>query len=71
MGFTLFYESPRQKLARLWAGTKRAVGTSATFGVAAVLAPIPGPHTIVMLGGMAVGAAFVFLTRKKDASKKK
>ncbi|OGH92839.1 MAG: hypothetical protein A2534_05175 [Candidatus Magasanikbacteria bacterium RIFOXYD2_FULL_39_9] len=63
--FTPFHEPIEKKIARWWAGTKRLVGTSAVGGVVAVLAPIPGPHTVVMLGGMVVGAAVAVVTRKK------
>lgn len=64
--FTKFHVSWREKLGNLWVGTKRVVGTSAVGGVIAVLAPIPGPHTIVMLGGMVVGAVVAVATRKKE-----
>ncbi len=69
--FTPFYESPRVKLARLWGKTKSFVGTSAVGGVVAVLAPIPGPHTFVLFGGMAVGAAVsVYIERRNNKKNK-
>lgn len=69
-GFTPFYEPPRVKIARWWGKTKRVIGTSSTVGVVAVLAPIPGPHTVVLLVGMAVGAALAIFTGKKNNSVK-
>lgn len=62
--FTPFYESPRVKINRLWGKTKRLVGTSATVAVIASFI-VPGPHTLVLIGGLVAGATVAVVTDKK------
>lgn len=54
--FTEFYIPPRVWLARKWATAKGYIGTSAVGGVTAALL-IPGPHAIVLCGGLVLGVA--------------
>ena len=45
-------------------GFKRYVGFASTGGIVAFFA-VPGPHTLVVVGGLAVGAVVARITRRK------
>lgn len=52
------------KFKRLVAKSKRIVGISSTCGVIAFFA-VPGPHTIMLIGGLVAGGAIAVATGKK------
>jgi hypothetical protein len=62
--FTPFYVPVRQRLLNLWGKTKRVVGTAATAGLVLPWV-VPGPDTVIMVVGIAVGATVAVVTGKK------
>lgn len=56
--------SVQQRAGKFYGKCKRLVGFSATGGVIAFFA-VPGPHTIVLIAGLAVGAVVAVATGKK------